>query len=317
VTIRPGTIVVALGGNALAPAGERADIHVQFAHTRESLSAVVALAQEGWHIAIVHGNAPQVGDALVRNELARERVEALPLGVLVASTAGWIGYMIQQSLQNALHKLGIKREVLTVITQTQVERGGALQEPTKHIGHALEPEVVERLRKRGVAVGQDGAGHWRRLAPSPEPHDVVEADSVRQLVEEGKIVIAAGGGGPPVYFDERLHWEGVDAVVDKDRVAAILGGRLGADTLLILTNVDAVYRGWGSAQAEALRQLSVDAAEELLDGDELGVGSMRPKVEAAVAFVRDGGGRAVIADLSDGLAAIRGEAGTTITGAME
>ncbi len=265
--------MVALGGNALAPAGERADIHVQFAHTRESLSAVVALAQEGWHIAIVHGNAPQVGDALVRNELARERVEPLPLGVLVASTAGWIGYMIQQSLQNALHKLGIEREVLTVITQTQVERGGALGEPTKHIGHALEAEVVERLRKRGVAVGQDGGGHWRRLAPSP--------------------------------------------VVDKDRVAAILGSRLGADTLLILTNVDAVYRGWGTPRAEPLSRLSVDAAEELLEGAELGMGSMRPKVEAAVAFVRDGGGRAVIADLPDGLAAIRGEAGTTITGAME
>ncbi|UCF40512.1 MAG: carbamate kinase [Gemmatimonadota bacterium] len=317
MTTRPGTIVVALGGNALAPAGERADIHVQFAHTRESLSAVVALAQEGWHIAIVHGNAPQVGDALVRNELARERVEPLPLGVLVASTAGWIGYMIQQSLQNALHKVGVRREVLTVITQTKVDRGGALAKPTKHIGHALEPDQVERLKRRGAAVGQDGGGHWRRLAPSPEPEDVVEADAVRQLVDDGKIVIAAGGGGPPVYLDDRLHWEGVDAVVDKDRVAAILGGRLGADTLLILTNVDAVYRGWGTPHAKPLRHLSVDSAEELLDGEELGVGSMRPKVEAAVAFVRDGGGRAVIADLPDGLAAIRGEAGTTITGEME
>ncbi len=317
MTTGPGTIVVALGGNALAPAGERADIHVQFRHTRESLSAVVALAQEDWHIAIVHGNGPQVGDALERNELAHERVEPLPLGVLVASTAGWIGYMIQQSLQNALHRLGIRREVLTVITQTEVERGGATAEPTKPIGHALDPHVAQRLQQRGVAVGQDGAERWRRLAPSPEPLDVVEADSVRQLVNEGKIVIAAGGGGPPVYFDELLHWEGVDAVVDKDRVAAILGSRLGADTLLILTDVDAVYRGWGTPQAEPLRRLSVDAAEELLHTEELGVGSMRPKVEAAVAFVRDGGGRAVIAHLQDGLRAIRGEAGTTITGAME
>ncbi len=313
----PGTIVVALGGNALAPPGERATIHDQFRHTRESLDAVVALVQDDWQVAIVHGNGPQVGDALERNELAHDRVVPLPLGVLVASTAGWIGYMIQQSLQNALYKLGIQREVLTVITQTQVERSGALAQPTKPIGHALDPDVSERLRERGVPLGEDGSGRVRRLAPSPEPLDVVESDSVRQLVHEGKIVIAAGGGGTPVYFDERLHWEGVDAVVDKDRVAAILGSRLGADTLLILTDVDAVYRGWGTPHAEPLRRLSLAEADALLEGGELGVGSMRPKVEAAAAFLRGGGRRAIIAHLADGLAAIRDETGTTITGATE
>jgi carbamate kinase len=317
VTNVPGTIVVALGGNALAPPGERATIHDQFRHTRESLDAVVALVQDDWQVAIVHGNGPQVGDALERNELAHDRVVPLPLGVLVASTAGWIGYMIQQSLQNALYKLGIQREVLTVITQTQVERSGALAQPTKPIGHALDPDVSERLRERGVPLGEDGSGRVRRLAPSPEPLDVVESDSVRQLVHEGKIVIAAGGGGTPVYFDERLHWEGVDAVVDKDRVAAILGSRLGADTLLILTDVDAVYRGWGTPHAEPLRRLSLAEADALLEGGELGVGSMRPKVEAAAAFLRGGGRRAIIAHLADGLAAIRDETGTTITGATE
>ena len=317
MTKTPGTIVVALGGNALAPPGERATIHDQFRHTRESLDAVVALVRDGWQVAIVHGNGPQVGDALERNELAHHRVVPLPLGVLVASTAGWIGYMIQQSLQNALHKLGIRREVLTVITQTEVERAGALADPTKPIGHALDPDVAERLRERGVPLGEDGSGRVRRLAPSPEPLDVVESDSVRQLVHEGKIVIAAGGGGPPVYFDERLYWEGVDAVVDKDRVAAILGSRLGADTLLILTDVDAVYRGWGTPHAEPLRRLTLEEADALLQSGELGVGSMRPKVEAAAAFLRGGGRRAIIAHLADGLAAIRDETGTTITGATE
>ncbi len=138
---------------------------------------------------------------------------------------------------------------------------------------------------------------------------------MKKLVDEGKIVIAAGGGGPPVYFDDRLLWEGIDAVVDKDRVAGILASRLQADTLLILTDVDAVYRGWGSADARPLRRLTVAEAETLLAGDELGVGSMRPKVEASVSFVRGGGQRAVIAHLNQGLAAIRGETGTTIEGA--
>lgn len=314
----PGTIVVALGGNALAPPGERATIHDQFRHTRESLSAVVALAREGWHIAIVHGNGPQVGDELERNELAHERVAPLPLGVLVAATAGWIGYMIQQSLQNALLAAGVKRDVLTIITQSSLDRTApGASEPTKPVGHALSPDTVERMRGRGVPVGQDGAGYWRRLAPSPEPEDVVEADAVRQLVREGKIVIAAGGGGAPVYFDERLYWEGVDAVVDKDRVAAILGDRLGADALLILTDVDAVYQGWGTPHAEPLQQLTVVQAEALLESGELGKGSMRPKVEASVAFLRGGGKRAIVAHLADGLAAIRGEAGTTIIGDVE
>ena len=318
MTDTPGTIVVALGGNALAPPGERATIHDQFRHTRESLSAVVALARDGWHIAIVHGNGPQVGDELERNELAHERVAPLPLGVLVAATAGWIGYMIQQSLQNALLAAGVKRDVLTMITQSSLDRTApGASEPTKPVGHALSPDTAERLRGRGVPVGQDGAGYWRRLAPSPEPEDVVEADAVRQLVCEGKIVIAAGGGGAPVYFDERLYWEGVDAVVDKDRVAAILGDRLGADTLLILTDVDAVYQGWGTPHAEPLQQLTVAQAEALLEGGELGKGSMRPKVEASVAFLRGGGKRAIVAHLADGLAAIRGDAGTTITGDVE
>jgi len=307
--------VVALGGNALAPPGERATIHTQFRHTRESLTAVVELAGAGWRIAIVHGNGPQVGDELDRNEMAHEHVEPLPLGVLVAATAGWIGYMIQQSLQNALLRAGVEREVLTVMTQTRVAPDDpALRRATKPIGHALDSSVVERLRTRGQAVGQDGAGRWRRLAPSPVPTDVVEADSVYRLVNEGKIVIAAGGGGPPVYFDEQLYWEGVDAVVDKDRVAAILGCRLGADTLLILTDVDAVFRGWGTPQAQALRHLSLPEADALLVGDELGPGSMRPKVEASVGFVRGGGKQAYIARLEEGLAALRGETGTMITG---
>ncbi len=256
----PGTIVVALGGNALQPPGERVTIADQFRHTRESLAAVVELAREGWHIAIVHGNGPQVGDALERNEMAGDRVEPLPLGVLVASTAGWIGYMIQQSLQNVLHREGIDREVLTVITQAvvDIDREDALA-PVKPIGHVLTPERAARYRARGVPV-RDGRKGARRLAPSPIPTDVVEADAVRRLVERGKIVIAGGGGGTPVHR-HRDGWEGIDGVVDKDRVAAIIGARLAADTLLILTNVDAVYRDWGTPVQTVLRRLSLEQAD--------------------------------------------------------
>jgi carbamate kinase len=310
----PGTIVIALGGNALQPPGECVTIHDQFRHTRESLVAVVELAREGWHIALVHGNGPQVGDALERNELARGRVEPLPLGVLVSATAGWIGYMVQQSLQNALQRAGVSRQVLTAITQTQVAEAKEHLEPTKPIGHALRDDEVDRYRAAAVPVGQDGAGCWRRLAPSPTPVDVVESAAIRQLVGEGKIVVAGGGGGSPVYRHPTLGWEGVDAVVDKDRVAAILGQRLGADTLMILTNVDAVYADWGTPTQRPLRHLTVSQAEEMLVGEGLGKGSMRPKVEAALTFVRAGGARAVIAHLGEGSAALRGETGTTLRG---
>lgn len=309
----PGTIVVALGGNALQPPGERVTIHDQFRHTRESLGVVVALAREGWRLAIVHGNGPQVGDALQRNELARGRVEPLPLGVLVSGTAGWIGYMVQQSLQNALARAGIERLVLTVITQTVVPESEASAEPTKPIGHVLDEAEREACRAARVPVGQDGSGRWRRLAPSPIPVDVVEWAAIRQLIEEGKIVVAAGGGGSPVYRHATLGWEGIEAVVDKDRVAAILANRLAADTLMILTDVEAVFADWGTPHQRPLRVLSLRAAEQMLVGEALGRGSMRPKVEAAVEFVRAGGRRAVIAHLGDGMEALRGDVGTTIS----
>jgi carbamate kinase len=279
------------------------------------METVVALAREGWRIAIVHGNGPQVGDELDRNEIAFGDVEPLPLGVLVAATAGWIGYMIQQSLQNALREAGVERDVLTVITQTRVARDDpALATPAKPIGHGLADAVVRQLQARGVPVARDSRGRWRRLVPSPRPRDVVESDAVRHLVDEGKIVIAAGGGGTPVYLDERLLWEGLDAVVDKDLVAAILGIQLQADTLMILTDVDAVYRDWGTDSARPLPRLTLREAEQLLAGDQLGAGSMRPKVEAAAVFAGGSGRRSVIARLGEGLAAIRGETGTTIEG---
>jgi carbamate kinase len=313
VTFLP-TAVLALGGNALALAGEPATVTNQFRHARESVAPIVELARQGWRIVIVHGNGPQVGDELVRNEAARKLAEPLPLGVLVAETAGWIGYMLQQSLQNALAAARVQREVVTVITQTLVDRyDPALNQPTKPIGHAISPSEAARLREAGRAVGKDGAGEWRRMATSPVPLGIVEFPIIRRLLEQNTLVIAAGGGGPPVYQDPLLGLEGLDAVVDKDRVSSILATQLDAEVLMILTNVDAVFEGWGTPEARPIRRMSPEQAESMIAAGSLDAGGMKPKVEAASGFVSRGGARAIIARLSAGPAALRGETGTTIT----
>jgi len=309
------TVVVALGGNALAPESAASSITAQFRHSRASVLPLIQFAREGWHIALVHGNGPQVGDELVRQELARHVAEPLPLGVLVAGTAGWLGYMLQQVIQNQLEKVGIVREVVTLITQTIVDPNDPLlARPTKPIGHALSKEDAEAMQRNGVAVGKDGAGDWRRLASSPRPLSVVEAPLVKRLVEAGVIVIAAGGGGPAVYHHPVTGYEGLDVVVDKDRVATVLATELGAEVLLILTDVDAVYRNWKTPEAEPIRGMSLAEAEAMLEDGSLGEGGMRPKVEAAVGFVRARGvgARAIIAHLAHGSEALRGETGTII-----
>jgi len=314
MSVTPGTAVIALGGNALSPAGERSSIHDQFRHTRESLGPIVDLALDGWNLAVVHGNGPQVGDELVRNELARASVAPLPLGVLVAATAGWIGYMIQQSLENALRREGSPRRVATIITQVQVAADDpALASPTKFIGHEIPEDRARALAAEGVAVRRDARGRWRRVVGSPRPLAVHEVDTIAQLVRGGTIVVACGGGGAPVYADPVLGWEGVDAVVDKDLAACALARDLGATLLLILTDVDAVYLDFGTPSQRALRTISAPEAERLDRAGAFGEGSMAPKVRAAVEFVRRTGGRAIITELSLGRQAVRGEAGTSIT----
>ncbi len=306
-------IVVALGGNALIAPGERGDIRQQFAHTRESLEPIVALAGQGWKIAVVHGNGPQIGDELVRNEAASDELPPLPLGVLDAATAGWIGYMIQQSLQNALERAGVRRDVVTLITQVLVDPDDPeLGAPSKPIGRIMDETRARAMeREHGWTVGPVPGG-WRRLVPSPRPVAVVESDQVRKLVDAGTIVIAAGGGGTPVRRDPRLGLEGVDAVVDKDRAAQILARDIGAEALLILTNVEGAYRRYGTPEQELLGVVSASEAERLFRAGEFASGSMGPKVEAAIGFVREGGRRAHIARLDQGLAAVDGRAGTTI-----
>lgn len=309
----PRTVVIALGGNALAPPGERATIYDQFRHTRESLGGVVALARAGWRIALTHGNGPQVGDELLRNELAADVLPENPLGVLVAATQGWIGYMVQQSLQNALDAEGIPRKVATVVTQVIVDpQAPETHTPRKLIGRRLDEAQAKRVRAAGWTVERDPRGGWRRVVPSPLPLETVERDVIRDLLDRDYIVVAAGGGGAPVYRHPRLGLEGIDAVVDKDRAAAVLAREIGAHVLLILTDVDAVYRNFGTGEAEPIRRMSPQEAAALCASGAVGEGSMKPKVEAAVQFVREGGERAVIARLDEGLPALQGGAGTEI-----
>jgi carbamate kinase len=310
----PRLAVIAVGGNALSPPGERSTISDQFRHSRESLGPIVDLALDGWRLVVVHGNGPQVGDELVRNEKARSEVAPLPLGVLVAGTAGWIGYMLQQSLENALRKSGSTRDVVTILTQVEVaDDDPALKDPKKFIGHGLSVARARELRNEGHAVTKDAKGHFRRVVGSPTPLAIHELATIRSLVERDTVVIACGGGGIPVYRDPRLGLEGVDAVVDKDLAAAVLARELGAELLLILTDVDAVYAGWGTEQQRALSSISVAEADELAAEGAFGAGSMGPKVAAAVSFVRATGGRAIITELSKGRDAVKGSGGTEIT----
>jgi len=307
------TAVIAVGGNALSPPGERSTIADQFRHSRESLGPIVDLVLDGWSVVIVHGNGPQVGDELVRNEKARGEVAPLPLGVLVAGTAGWIGYMLQQSLENDLRKAGNSRDVVTVLTQVEVAADDpALKDPKKFIGHGLSVVRARELRTQGHPVKKDAKGHFRRVVGSPRPLAIHEIATIRTLLEHDTVVIACGGGGIPIYRDPVLGLEGVDAVVDKDLAAAVLASELGAELFLILTDVDAVYTGWGTDEKRAISSISIAEADRLASEGAFGEGSMAPKVAAAADYVRRTKGRAIITELSRGRAAVQGVGGTEI-----
>lgn len=313
MTEAPRTAVIAVGGNALSPPGVRSTIADQFRHSRESLGPIVDFVLDGWRVVVVHGNGPQVGDELVRNEKARSEVAPLPLGVLVAGTAGWIGYMLQQSLENALRKAGSRTDVVTVLTQVEVDADDpALKDPKKFIGHGLSVARARELRAEGHPVKKDAKGHFRRVVGSPTPLAIHELATIRSLVDRDTVVIACGGGGIPVYRDPVLGLEGVDAVIDKDLAAAVLARELGAELFMILTDVDAVYTGWGTDEKRAIGSMSVSEAERLGAEGAFGEGSMAPKVAAAAEYVRRTRGRAIITELSKGRAAVQGVGGTEI-----
>ncbi len=306
--------VVALGGNAISPVGEVDTIPNQFRHTRESLGSIVELVREGYQLVITHGNGPQVGNAMLRVEMTRGKAPEIPIGVCVADIAGGMGYMIEQSLQNRLCHEGIDREVVTVITQVIVDRDDpSMENPGKYVGaHYSEEDARVLVDEMNWIMKRDGELGMRRVVSSPLPRKVVSAGIVRGLVESGIIVITAGGGGIPVYIQEDGSLEGVDAVIDKDRTAAVLGNEIGAKLLVILTDIGKVAIDYGTDKQKDLDEMSVTQAVQYFNDDQFPPGNMGPKIEAAIGFLKNGGERVVIASISEAYDAVEGMAGTNI-----
>jgi carbamate kinase len=301
------TAVVALGGNAITKKGEEDTISRQFANTRESLHGIVELIRDGYNLVISHGNGPQVGNAIFRVELARDKAPILPLGVCVADTEGGMGYMIEQSLQNRLKKEGIPRDVVTIVTQVIVdENDPSIQEPSKFIGQFYTRQEAKKFAKeRGWVMKEDRAKTWRRVVPSPIPLEIVEKKTIKTLVESGVIVIAAGGGGIPVYVMENGALEGVDAVIDKDRASAILARDIGAELLLILTDAEKVALNYGTLLQVNLDTLTVEEAKKYLKENHFPPGSMGPKIEAAITFLESGGKEVIVTSIPKAYEAVK------------
>lgn len=297
-------IVAALGGNALLRRGEAADAALQMRHVVEVAPALAAVASRH-DLVVTHGNGPQVGLLALETAADPQLSEPYPLDTLVAETQGMIGYWLARELGNALPG----REVVAVVTQTVVDRDDpAFQAPTKFVGPMYDEGEARRMAAvRGWQVRRDGRA-WRRVVPSPEPRDVVELPVVRRLLKFGTVVVAAGGGGVPVARDPGGALRGTDAVVDKDLTAALVAGALGADLLLLLTDVPAVFTGFGTPEERALSRVT----PEQLRAYRFPSGSMGPKVEAACRFVTATGGRAAIGALADVAAIVEGRAGTVV-----
>ncbi len=308
------TSVVALGGNAITREFEEGNIYQQFANTRRSLTGIVEMIDEGIEVILTHGNGPQVGNSLLRVEETRNILPPIPLGVLVADTQGGMGYMIEQSLTNMLMRKGIKKNVTTVLTQVVVDRNDpSILDPTKYVGPFYEEKDVETLKaQRGWTLKKDANRGWRRVVPSPMPLSIVEQGIIRKLIDLDIIVIACGGGGIPVYIEDDGTYEGVDAVIDKDRASAVLAVNAGAEEFVILTAVDKVALHFGTPNQRDLDRMTVQDAKKYLESGEFPAGSMGPKIESAVYFLENGGKEVLITSVERFSEARKGLTGTKI-----
>jgi len=311
----PRLCVVSLGGNALLRRGERGTIEEQFANTRACTAGVAELLAQGFRVVITHGNGPVVGNIVLQNEAARNTVPPMPLYVCDADSEGGIGFMVQQTLHNALRRLRPPPDVVAVITQVVVDAADpAFDHPTKPIGpYYTADEAATLERERGWRLAEDAGRGYRRVVPSPTPLRVVEAPVVLRLAADGVVVIAAGGGGVPVVETTNGDLQGVDAVVDKDLTTAVLAAEIGADRILTLTSVDRAYLNFGTPTQRGLDRIDLEEARAYLAEGHFLPGSMGPKVEAAIRFLEAGGREVVIAEPERAAAALRGEAGTRIT----
>ncbi len=306
--------MVALGGNAILKYKEEGTAEEQMRNVRVTCRTLAWLIKAGYHIAVTHGNGPQVGDILLRNEIAKDQLPPMPLDFCGAESQGMIGYMLQQGLMNEMRQVGIEKPVMTILTQTLVAKDDpAFDRPSKPIGPFYSSKEAEGLQeKNGWTVTETPGRGFRRVVPSPRPISIVEGRSIKDLFENGYVVISCGGGGIPV-IDMDGEIIGVEAVVDKDHSAALLANLIGACSLLILTDVDAVYLDYGKPGQRAIPAMNTAQAKKWLSQGHFHEGSMGPKMESAIAFVKNGGKRAVITSMEKALDAVAGKAGTTIS----
>jgi len=294
--------VVALGGNALLRENEKGTIEQQEANTTETLENLIFLIQEGFELVITHGNGPQVGNILMRNEAGQQLydIAPMPLDVCVADSQGGIGYMIERMIRNVLHKHGIQKNVITLVSMTIVDPNDpAFLNPTKGIGKLYPEEEAKKLQEEKGWIYKPSSksnGKWRRMVSSPQPVDIINKEIIENLVRAGNIVIAAGGGGIPVYFDENNDLRTLDAVIDKDLASAFLASQIKASHFYILTDVSFIYKDFGLPTQEKLEFLNYADTLKYLEDGTFGEGTMAPKIKACLHFIKNGGVKSVITE---------------------
>ncbi len=309
-------VLVSLGGNAILKHGQKGTAEEQAANVENTAKHLVNLLRRGERIAITHGNGPQVGNILLQNEIAKNTLPPMPLDVCGAESQGMIGYMLQRAIQSELGSRGPNLQVTTLITQILVDtKDPAFHNPTKPVGpFYTEGESSTLEKSKGWQMINDSGRGYRRVVPSPTPLDILEKETIIQLFEAGSVVISAGGGGVPVIRDNDGMVKGVEAVLDKDRTAALLARILAVETLLILTDVEKVYINYGKPEQRALSKMTVQECRKYLAEGQFPSGSMGPKIESAITFLSGSTGRrVVIASLEMAEEALDGTAGTTIT----
>ena len=308
------TVMIALGGNALSPKSEAGTIVRQFTHTQNSLKSVMHFVRAGYNICITHGNGPQIGAELSRNEIAADKVPPLPLGVLVANTQGAMGYMIQQSLQNTLYNENSEREVVSFISQMKVDQNDPIiGHSTKFIGQSFTKKKAQKyMDEYAWQMEEQEPGIWRRVVPSPAPLYIFNGKSIKHLVDFGTVVIAGGGGGIPAYNLEDGTLEGLDGVIDKDMTAALLGRIIKAQELFIITDVDNIYLNFKTESQEIIRKTTAKDIETWLNEGHFWRGSMEPKIKAALYFLKHHGKEVIITSIDNIKQALQKQTGTRI-----
>jgi carbamate kinase len=308
-------ILVALGGNAILQHQEKGTFDEQLSNIRRACVHLVEIVESGNQIVITHGNGPQVGDILLKDEMAKDVLPPMPLDVCGAESQGMLGYMISRSLREELRRRGINSQVATILTETLVDLNDpAFNAPSKPIGPFYAESEASKLREeKGWTVVNDSDRGYRRVVPSPRPLSVVETSVISRLFDSGVIVIAAGGGGIPIVSLRDGSTRGVEAVIDKDLAAAVLATEIKADMLLILTDVENVFVDYGRPSARPLTRVTKSEIEGYLNDGQFAAGSMRPKVEAAIAFLNTGGKSAVITSLERASGAVELREGTVVT----